>query len=73
MLDRAGDIDRDLRKASRRTFKSKKRKNKGGKSGRKLAKRNSRQIEELAGEVAALRRQLAQQGVMEAKAAPRQD
>jgi hypothetical protein len=55
LLDRAGDINRDLSKVGRKALRKKK---KSRKSGRKLAKRNSRDIERLATEVAVLTRQV---------------
>ncbi|MFF6824795.1 hypothetical protein [Streptomyces longwoodensis] len=53
MIDRADDINRDMRKATRRTFKSKKNK-KRDKGARKLARRNSEDIRALAAQVALL-------------------
>lgn len=54
LLDRAGDVNRDVSKVGRKVF----RKKKGRKSGRKLAKRNSRSIERLATEMESLTRQV---------------
>lgn len=55
MFDRVDDVSKDLRKAGRRTFRSKKRK-KGG--ARKWAKRNNRELEALTEQVALLVRTL---------------
>jgi hypothetical protein len=56
MLDRAEDVDRDLRKATRRAFKSRKRNKNKDRSARKLARRNSEDIHALTAQVAALSR-----------------
>ncbi|MFF5106695.1 hypothetical protein [Streptomyces sp. NPDC000134] len=54
MIDRADDINRDMRKATRRAVKSRKKRGNRDKAARKLARRNSEDIRALATQVALL-------------------
>jgi hypothetical protein len=67
ILDRFEDVDRDVRKAARRTLGSKKRKKS---SSRKWAKRNARELEALTEQVALLVRQLSQQSKVSPNTTP---